>query len=149
MRRFKSGFTIPELVIVILIGSILASIAIRSAGPVLTQTSVRSAARTFGALHARARAHAIERGSIARLRVDATQDRVSVTVGSDTIEVVDFGESQSVDIQASVPTITLCFNPRGFGERGCSSFDTGVEIAFAQGAEVSEVRLWPLGQLVL
>jgi len=147
MRRRTSGFTATELMIALVIGSVLTSVAVRSAGPVLSETAVRGAAQTFSGLHARARAHAVERGVIARLRVDTSRDNVTIMVGSDTIEIVTFGASQDVDIQASAATITLCINPRGFGERGCSSFDSSVSISFVQGAKVSEVRLWPLGQL--
>ena len=147
MRRRTSGFTITELVVVLLIGSVLTSIAVRGAGPVLGQSSVRGATQTFAGLHARARAHAIERGEITRLRVDTSRDNVVVMVGSDTIETVRFGATQNVDIQGSTPTITLCLNPRGFGERGCSSFNSSVSISFVQGANASEVTLWPLGQL--
>lgn len=147
MRRRTSGFTATELLITLVIGSVLTSVAARNAGPVLSQTAVRGATQTFSSLHARARAHAVERGVIARLRVDTSRDNVTVMVGSDTIEIVTFGASQGVDIQASVPTVTLCINPRGFGERGCSSFESRVSISFVQGAKASEVTLWPLGQL--
>ena len=149
MRRCTSGFTVTELVIALVVGSVVTSFAVRAAGPVLSETAVRGAAQTFSALHARARAHAIERGTIARLKVDTSRDNVTVLVGSDTLEIVAFGASQGVDIQAPVPAITLCINPRGFGERGCSSFDSSVSISFVQGANASEVTLWPLGQLKL
>jgi len=147
MLRRTSGFTATELMIALVIGSVLTSVTVRNAGPVLSQTAVRGATQTFAGLHARTRAHAVERGAIARLRVDTSRDNVTVMVGSDTIEVVAFGSSQGVDIQASAATITLCINPRGFGERGCNSFDSSVSISFVRGAKVSEVRLWPLGQL--
>ncbi len=147
MRRCTSGFTFTELVVALAVGSVLTSIAVRNAGPVLSETAVRGATQTFSGLHARARAHAVERGAIARLRVDTSRDNVTIIVASDTIEIVTFGASQDVDIQASAPTITLCINPRGFGERGCSSFESSVSISFVQGEKASEVRLWPLGQL--
>ncbi len=147
MRRCTSGFTFTEIMIALVVGSVLTSVAVQNAGPVLSETAVRGAAQTFSSLHARARAHAVERGVIARLRVDTSRDNVTVMVGSDTIEIVTFGASQGVDIQAAAPTITLCINPRGFGERGCSSFESSVSISFVQGAKASEVTLWPLGQL--
>jgi len=136
-----------ELAIALVIGSVLTSAAVQSAAPVLTRTAVRSAAHTFGALHARTRAHAIERGEVARLWIDADNDRIWVAVGSEIVERFDYQETQQVDIQAASAISMLCINPRGFGERGCTSFDESITISFVQGTKSSEVVIWPLGQL--
>jgi prepilin-type N-terminal cleavage/methylation domain-containing protein len=147
MRDRRAGFTFSELTVALVIGSVLTSVAVKSAGPVLTRTSVRTATHTFETLHARARAHAIERGEVIRLWIDSDRDRIWVTTGSEVIDMMDFSETQDVDIESEPSLMVLCFNPRGFGERGCTSFDTSVTVSFEQGANSSQVKLWPLGQL--
>lgn len=143
----KRGFTMVEVVIVILVGSILLSIAVKSMGGIRGTYAVRSARDTFLSLHARARAYAIERGEVTRLSVDPAGDSVWVHTASETIDIVDF-QSMGVDIQASGSSVLrLCINPRGFGETSCNSFNNRVELDFVQQAERLRIAILPLGQI--
>jgi prepilin-type N-terminal cleavage/methylation domain-containing protein len=141
------GFTLIEVVITIVIGVILTSIAIKGFGEIGNQTAARSARQTFASLHARARAHAIERGQIVRLLVDATGDSVWITRDTEVLESVRFAEEYAVDIQSSPDRFTLCMNARGFADTDCNSFSSSVRVVFSRGTQDYSAELLPLGQL--
>ena len=147
MRRCIRGFTLVEVVMTMLIGVILISIAIKGFGEIGNQTAARSARQTFASLHARARAHAIERGQIVRLLVDAAGDSVWITRDAEVLEIVRFAEEYAVDIRATQEQFILCMNARGFADTDCNSFSTRVGLVFARGTQDYSAELLPLGQL--
>lgn len=148
MRR--SGFTLIELVIALIVSGILLSITVAGFAAVERRTAVRQARNVFAGLHARARAHAIEFGTIARLGVDLGGDSVWVDRDGTIVETVRIGEEFGVDLSSSVTGITLCMSPRGYADTDCNSFGSAVKIGFARGSsEVMTATLLPLGQLEL
>lgn len=138
-----------EMIVVIAVGALLMSMALRGFGDVTSSMAVQNARRNFSALQARARANAIERGDLTRLHVDPDGDSVWIEAGAGRIEVLDFGEDRDVDIRSSASGITtLCMSPRGFGEIRCNSFEDGtVDLEFVQGGESVGLTILPLGQL--
>jgi len=146
--RAPRGFTIIELVIALLVGSILTSIALSSYGKAQGRFAVRGARNTFVAMHARTRATAIERGTTVRLVIDAGGDSITVTRGATTVEKIRFGDELHVDIQSASGNLLLCMNPRGYADTGCTSFSSAVTLVFRQNADTASVRILPLGQLV-
>jgi prepilin-type N-terminal cleavage/methylation domain-containing protein len=141
------GFTLIEVVITVLVGVILTSIAIKGFGDIGNQTAARGARQTFAALHARARAHAVERGRIVRLQVDATGDSVWITRGAEVLESIRFADEYAVDITATQDPFTLCMNSRGFADTDCNDFSSPIRIAFTRGTQTYTAELLPLGQL--
>lgn len=137
-----------ELLVALLVGSVLISVAVSSLSSVQTRYAVRSARDSFISLHARTRAHAIERGGRTDLLVFSAGDSVLILSGADTLERVHFQESMGVDIRMSGASLRLCMNARGFANTSCNSFNTVAKVGFAQGSEVQEVEILPLGQLV-
>lgn len=139
-----------EMIVVIAIGSILLSMAIGGFAEATSGLAVQNARQSFSALQSRARAYAIERGTLTRLHADPAGDSAWVEEsGGDRIDFVNFDESRGVDVQSGAAgLITLCLNPRGFGETSCNSFGSGtVDISFVQGASTASVTILPLGQL--
>lgn len=148
MQRSRRGFTLIELVIVLLIGSILTSIALSSWGNARGRAQARSARTTFAAVHARARAQAIERGATVRMLVDVAGDSVALVSGGLTLERIQFGGELNVDLQSSVGAVRLCMSPRGYADTSCNSFSTPVTITFRRSADTASVTLLPMGQLI-
>lgn len=146
MDRRNRGFTLIEMVIVVVIGAILTSMALNSFSGVQGRASVRQARGTFASLHARTRASAIEFGETTRLIVDMDNDSVAIRRGTTSIEKVRFDEALGVDILGT-GTLTLCMNPRGFAETACNSFSTTQTVTFQAGTDTAQVQIRTLGQL--
>ena len=150
MGNRGSGFTIIELVIVLMVGSILTSIALVGFSGVGGRYSVSGAERSFLSLHARARAQAVEFGETVQLNVDPAWDSVWVSRGSDVLEAMNFKVEFNVDVSTSNSSdLTLCMNPRGFADTGCNSFTSPVTVSFALATDTASVRVLPLGQAVV
>lgn len=148
MSRQRLGFSMIELVVAILIGSILTSIALSSYSNARGRFAVTGARNTFAALHARARAQAIEQGENVRIWIDASGDSIVLTTeGGTRLENIRFGDELAVDIRAS-GNYRLCMNPRGFADESCNNFSSAVTVGFWQGTDSATVKILPLGQLV-
>ena len=146
----RSGFTIIELVIVLMVGSILTSIALASFQGVSGRYAVTGAQRTFLSLHARARAQAVEFGQTVRLNVDPAGDSVWLSRDGEVLEAMNFNVEFAVDINTSnSSTLTLCMNPRGFADTGCNSFTSPVTVSFGLPSDTAWVRVLTLGQMVV
>ena len=150
MRRQYSGFTIIELVIAMLIGSILTSIALHSIGNSTARFSTRGARNGFIALHARARASAIERGTTTTLLIDLAGDSAAIIRGDTVVDRVHFDREFDVDLQGSSIPLELCMSPRGYADDRCTSFSTAqtVHFVFTNGSDTVSVEILPLGQLI-
>jgi prepilin-type N-terminal cleavage/methylation domain-containing protein len=148
MRRKTRGFSLIELTVSIVIAGILLDVAVRATVPVQDSLSVGSGRGVVAALHARARAQAVARGTMVRLIVDPTTDVVTIFEGSETIETVDLRETRGIDILGS-SQIRVCMTPRGFADTDCNSFESAVTVGLNRGGATSEIKLRPMGQIVM
>lgn len=149
MWKSERGFTFVEIIVVIAIGAILVSMAVRGFGDASSGMTVRGARESFAGLQARTRAIAIERGELTRLRIDTSNDRVWIEAADGSrIDGIDLQQTRGVDVQSTAASpITLCMNPRGFADTTCNSFTGAVDVEFVQGQRRVEVTILPLGQL--
>ncbi len=148
MIRGTGGFSMVETTLVCLIASVLIGAGFRSGGRVLDKMSVDSSRRALLALHARARARAIEHGTVTRLIVDPAGDSAWVVDGALVVERVDFATSRGTDVVGD-ERLLLCMAPNGIADTGCNSFDSSVSITFARGGESKELTFRPLGQVMV
>ena len=150
MDQRRSGFSIIELVVVMMVGSVLTSIAIKSFNGVSGRFATTGARQTFMAMHARARTHAVEYGRIVQLNLDPDDDSVWLSRAGEVLEVLDFGEEFNVDIRTSTATdLSVCMNARGFADMGCNNFDSPVTVTFSLASDTASVRVFTLGQVVV
>ena len=84
MSRGTRGSTMVETVIVCIMVSALIGTGLSSGGRVMDRMSVASSRNALVALHARARARAIEHGTVTRLIVDPAGDSAWVAYGQET-----------------------------------------------------------------
>jgi prepilin-type N-terminal cleavage/methylation domain-containing protein len=148
----RRGFTLIELVIVITIAGILISFAVKGFSDYQGRTAGREARNTFAALHARARAQAIEFGTTVRLVVRADSNLVRVVRNDTSLEVVRFDSVFGVDLTSNETTTgyVMCMTPRGFANSGCTGgLTTPDTLTFSLGGNDYGVRLLALGQLTL
>ena len=144
--RGRAGFTLIELVIVLMVGALLTGIAFRSFSGVMGKMAARQARQSFASLHARTRANAIEMGENVSLNVDMDRDSVWVQRGATRVETIRFRIDLGVDIQGT-GSLRLCMNPRGFADTSCNSFNTTQTLVFAGGTDTAGVQIRTLGQL--
>lgn len=143
----RAGFTMVEVLIAVMIGAILTTIAIDTFGPAQSRMAAGSARQTFTDLQARARAYAIERGVRTDFRVDFTGDSVWIEAGGDRVDGLDFGDARDIDLRAGVSALLLCMSPRGFADLACNSFGSPLNIDFVQGGASRSLTLQPIGQI--
>ncbi|HEX6058029.1 MAG TPA: GspH/FimT family pseudopilin [Gemmatimonadaceae bacterium] len=116
MSRLRTGLTLPELMIVIVLIGALLALAMPKLGKVDAQASTLSAAQTIAAQLATARAAAIATGYPSRVTVSgntvtiATSDSLGTfTPMGKSVSLADYG----VTVTAS-PASNVEFDPRGF-----------------------------------
>ena len=137
-----------ELVVVLLVGSVLTSIAIRSFNGISGRFAVKGARQTFMSMHARARAHAVEYGQNVRLNLDPGGDSVWLSRRGEVLEVVDFAKEFNVDVRTSTNSnLRVCMNARGFADTGCNNFVSPVTVTFLLATDTVWVRVLTLGQM--
>ena len=153
MKSNTRGFTIIELVIVVVISIILAGIITLSFSRVQGALATNSAQTTLQSMHAQTRAFAVERGQVVRLVIDSAEDEVRIewtnpdTGDNEVLNTVNLGREFAVDLRTSGGS-ALCFNPRGVGEPTCSTMDSGgLTVTMIRGNRIASVTILPLGQI--
>jgi len=151
MRRRTLGFTLIELVIALLIGTILTSIALSTFNTARGRLSVRSAKATYASLQARGRAIGIERGTAISFWVDSSGDSAYIETAAGVQEVIRFGQEMNIDLRSVPATFELCMTPRGYADPDCGTptpFPPFIRLQFWQNADSTSVLILPMGQLV-
>lgn len=135
------GTTLPELLVVLLIIGVLASIVAPPLRRSLDRLAVDEAAERYAALHEQARSLAMARGALARVELDSSRGQAVIalrgTPGWDTLEVRSLGRAR-----LSASQITVTFSPIGMGY-GASN----TRIVFSSGNAAETVTVARSGRL--
>ncbi len=123
-RRGRPGFTLVELLFVVLIAGILMSFAMPAFREYISRREVINARTAFMMAATRARAAAVERGDVVVLMTRIYRDSVFVMSadGADTLEVIDYrnGEIKANILLNNTPApFRICYLPRGFVHPSC------------------------------
>jgi prepilin-type N-terminal cleavage/methylation domain-containing protein len=159
MKRKTAGFTMIELVIVIMIGSILTGMALSSFQTAQTRFAVRGAKQMYMTLHQRARSKAVEYGETVLFVVNTQGDSVFIFSPSQGIsDVTHFDRELNVDLRTqSNASYMMCMTPRGYSDYNCGgysafgftqTFSDTVRLQFWLNADSASVLVLPMGQLV-
>lgn len=147
MKHRSRGFTLLEVLIVLVISTVLMSMAVKAFGATSSHLSARQARNVYNGMVARARAQAIESGFTTLVVANIPGDSVWIFANGRVVENVRFAEEMGVDIQSASGTVRLCMSPRGYANTDCNSFSSTVKMTFAQGAEAESIEILPLGQI--
>ena len=149
VARGSAGFTIVELVIVILIGSILVGVALSSFQTAQAAMAARGAKNMYATLHQRARVRSIERGQRSLLYVDTTGDSAAIFSNGAWSDVTHFRGQLNVDLRATPATFFICMNPRGYADPNCGfGITSPVKLEFWLSGDSTSITILPMGQLV-
>lgn len=150
----QGGYTIIELLLVIVIGAILATMTVPSFTRMTSGQNARNARDAVVWMAARARSRAIERGEVIKFEIHVGDERAWIVrrntgtaLASDTLEKIDFENEQDVQIN-SASRLTLCYSPRGYAF-SCSAYSPAapVNVTFTHAGKSAVARVKPLGQV--
>lgn len=130
--RMRPGFTMIELVLVLLIGGVVAAVAIPSMSSYLRGTNMQQARDAFIMIAAQGRAAAVEEGDLVLMEVSPATDSVVLTQRDGTL--IDVLDLRDRDRQADMvgDEITICYMPRGYAHPSCrDGGDLPASIGFA------------------
>jgi prepilin-type N-terminal cleavage/methylation domain-containing protein len=158
MTQKRAGFSLIELLVVILIGSILVTVALSSFQSAQTSLAARSARTMYATLHQRARAKAIELGRTQLFIVDTAGDSAFIYDWNPPAtpvitDVTRFRQQMNVDLRASMSSFLICMTPRGYADPTCPAFgfsttNVPIKLEFWLNADSTSVTILPMWQLV-
>lgn len=136
------GFTLPELLLVLIIIAVLASISVPPLGRALDRLAVDQAASRYESLHESARSIAVTRGRLSRVQLDSSRHTAVLELKRapttwDTLQTQDLGRAR---LSASQTMVT--FSPIGIGF-GASN----TRIVFTAGVAAETVTVARTGRL--
>src|SRR5687768_1292396 len=154
ITRKRDGFTLVELLIVMIIGGILMSYAVPSFTRMSASQNARNARDRMMWMANRARTIALTRGQVQLFEIDPSTNSAWVVrrnpmTAADTTEVVRFNSEYSATVTTSTGNrITLCFSARGYAF-SCSANSPGgnVEATITHVEKSATARIKPLGQI--
>jgi prepilin-type N-terminal cleavage/methylation domain-containing protein len=150
--RGNRGFTLLELVVVLAMAGVLATIVVATFGGVMDRVTVRSAQTEFLTMLAQTRTMAIERGQSMLFDVNATGGIVQVEVGCTgagaAVITRNFMDNFGVTMVTDTGVLSVCMTARGYANTAQNSFSGEAKVAFVKGERALAVTVLPLGQAV-
>lgn len=145
VRQRRAGFSVLELVVVIVIGGILATIVGPTIGKVQARMDTQAARDAFMLYASRARSMAIERGAVTTLEVNTATDVVTIRMGATVLDTYDFGAQHEVDLTGT--SFSVCYSSRGFALSTCTSLAADTDVTFSRAGETAAATMKVLGQV--
>lgn len=144
-RSRRGGYTLAELMAVIVIAGVLATIAVPRLSGYIRHLSARSAASKVVSDLMLARTQAVREGQTVSLRVTGTGAyQVTEDLGASpvrTVKTVDVAGTQRNVILAPNPT-TISFDPRGMLRPG-----SGAELRITRGTQTDTISISAVGRV--
>jgi len=141
--KCRPGFTVTEILVVVLVGMLLAVIALPPLARARERRAAANARDAYMWTAAVARGLAIERGTTVRMDLLPGSNLAVVRVGADTVQRLDF-EEYGTTIEGP-GDVTICYSARGFAVPGGCSKNLPADIDFRRGEYVAGVRVQSLG----
>lgn len=141
----RDGFSLLELVIVIMISSMLMGVGARSYSQVSNQRSVGNARDAMVEVGFRARSEAMRSGQTVFMEIRPADDLVQISLpGGEVLHTLNSSEYGADMIGADM---TLCYTSRGYALPGCTTVKTVAGLGFVRGLDTASVQIMPLGQV--
>ena len=140
------GFTLIEVVIVMVIAAVLIALVVPSVGSALGQRDVNGARDNIAMTAAMARSRAVERGRTVEFRLDVAGNKAAIIENGEVIGGVDVG-ARGVQMKGEASLYRLCYTARGFASASCTNVAAPTDVVFERGEYKAELTLWALGQV--
>lgn len=131
MRNSERGFTLIEMLLVIVIMGIVLSLAAPKLGRSAGQMAVRNTRNEISAMLSQSRAFAIQNGRRTNFRQDGGIVLITIEKGVgnklDTLMLRDLGSEHGVTLGPAA-TLTIPFDPRGFAIPDNSDVDRTIAV---------------------
>ena len=134
-----------ELLIVMIVGSVLATIVSQGVGAFMRQRALDDSRAAIVRMGSRARALAIDRSS-ATLVLDPAAETIALVQDGDTLETVMLDAEYGVDLDAPA-TLSICYSSRGYAMASCTSFSADQTVRVRYQGESARLLVRPLGQM--
>lgn len=145
MLARRSGFTLVEMVFVLMISGIVMGIGVRETPQLWDRRSVTSARDAVLATSYTARAEAMRSGRAVYVWI--RPDAGVVRVGRSPSELLDSVLMSDYRVTMDGDDLTLCYTARGYAMPACSDVTTTEEISFRRGSQRRDMLVLPLGQM--
>ena len=146
------GFTIAEILVVLILGGLAAAIASPTLSEAFRRTATQASSDEFASAHALARSAAVRHGRTAELHISGDRYWVEVdtsSIGSgakDTVGVVRDVGSRKVTLESD--RSLLCFDARGLPTTRGSCELADATITFTSLERVDTIQITGLGRLL-
>ncbi len=151
------GFSLPEVLVVVLVIGLLAMIAFPLLSTARARVDVSAAREAFSASHSLARQVAAQYGRLCKLHLDPIENRFWVTVDTSTVPglqrldtvrpIVNVAE-QFGGVRVESRPVTFCFDPRGLATARSDCDLPNATVVFRRGSVVDTVTISRLGRLL-
>jgi prepilin-type N-terminal cleavage/methylation domain-containing protein len=146
MRRPAAGFTLMELIFVLLIGAVVMSIGVKQFGKIQVRHRVTNARDALLYMGVRAQAEAMKRGDLVRMEIWPDTDMAKIVTPTDSmVERVRFDSQFGVSVIGSA--ISACYSSRGFALPSCTTNGLPRLVGFVASNDTAVAYVLPLGQI--
>ncbi|HUG41820.1 MAG TPA: prepilin-type N-terminal cleavage/methylation domain-containing protein [Longimicrobiales bacterium] len=140
----RSGFSMMELLVVILVGSVVLAMGTRQFSAISNQRAVSNASNALVQTASRARSEAMRSGRLVYMRVRPDLGRVRVDNSLEDLHTLDMSD---YGVTMNGTGFTVCYAARGYALPGCTTFSSVLDLGFARGGATAGVKVMPLGQV--
>ena len=148
----RPGFTLLEILLVLVIGAIVASYGVPRIGQAFDTRAVVDGRDAISWFAARARATALQSGVVTRLEVDPGSERIEVRMldaDSTVVDWRDLSAEYGVDVSTGGgSTVYVCYSPRGWALVSSCSAGLPADISVVRNDQQADVEIRALGQVV-
>lgn len=150
----RSGFTVIEIILVIVILGVASTIALPPMGRMRVTATLHNAREMVTSTIASGRATAIRYGRPSVVRFDSDNDLIWIEVDTtvagdnsarDTLGLVDLATSFGVDMKAN--RNAYCFNSRGIGTTSAVCPEWGIAVKLSLGGKADSVAVNEVGRI--
>ncbi len=149
-RARPTGYTLVELVIVMMIAALLLGLGVNALNKAASQRATQSARDGFIWQARRARTLAIQQGTRVRvvLYPDSTKAEARVVAPGHRDDVSAFGTEYNTRVSAGgADSVWICYEARGYANSNCTSTGLPVTVTFSRGNISARAVVQALGQV--